>query len=155
MTTHRTASFRHTPKKAGCLLMTLGFLASTHAIAEESPTYPDAYMKSHPQTQQAFQSAIKPLIRQHKWLTRYGTMSPVGKYEQDGLIYTVLSGCKPHDCSTENYVALVDIRSNVRGALVRQDQRANGNASSTTFSWFGNVDDSARTLILKAYTEAQ
>lgn len=154
MTTHQSAT-RLTVKKVSGLLIALGLFASSHALAEETPIYPDAYMKSHPQTQQAFQRATNPLLRQHKWLSSYGTMSPVGKYEQDGLIYTVLSGCKPHDCSTENYVALVDIRSNVRGALVHHDQQANGNASTSTFDWFGDVDDSARTLILKAYTEAQ
>lgn len=146
------ATFCHTTK---ILMAAVGFLTMGHAIADEERTYPEDYMKSHPQTQQAFQRATKPLLGQHRWIARYGTASPVGKYEQDGLIYTVLSGCKPHDCSSEQYIALVDIHSNVRGALIRENQRANGNLSTTTLNWFGEVDDSTRTLILKAFTAAQ
>ncbi|WP_414501203.1 Ivy family c-type lysozyme inhibitor [Zymobacter sp. IVIA_12111.31 C1] len=147
------ATFCHTATHL--LFAALGLLTMGQAMADEAQTYPDAYMKSHPQTQQAFQRATKPLLKQHKWVASYGTASPVGKYEQDGLIYTVITGCKPHECSSEQYIALVDIHSNVRGALIRERQRASGTLTTTTFDWFGDVDDSARTLILKAYSAAQ
>lgn len=149
------ATFRHTLITTTRVLATLSFLSVGHVIADETPTYPENYMQSHPQTQQAFQQAIQPIQSQHRWITHYGTASPVGKYEQDGLIYTVLTGCKPHDCSTERYVALVDIHSNVRGVLAHHNQRADGTASTTTLNWFGKVDDRAQMLILKAYTEAE
>lgn len=137
------------------VLVAVGVFAMGQAVADEAPTYPDEYMKSHPQTQQAFQRATKPLVSKHRWIAGYGTAGPVGKYEQDGLIYTVVTGCKPHDCSSEHYIALVDIHSNVRGALIQDSQSANGNATTTLLNWFGEVDDSARMLVLKAYTQAQ
>lgn len=156
MPAFQRATFCHTMTMTRRLLLTaVGILAMGQAIADEAPPYPEDYMKSHPQTQQAFQQAVKPLLSKHRWIARYGTASPVGKYEQDGLIYTVVTGCKPHDCSSENYIALVDIHSNVRGALIQDNQAADGNVTTTHLSWFGEVDDSARMLILKAYTQAQ
>lgn len=149
------ATFCHTANAVRVSVAAVGLLTLNHAIADEAQAYPDDYMKSHPQTQQAFQAATRPLLKQHRWVARYGTASPVGKYEQDGLIYTVITGCKPHDCSTERYIALVDIHSNVRGALIRNSQRADGSVATTTLTWFGDVDDSTRTLLLKADIAAQ
>lgn len=150
-----SATFCQTANAVKVLGAAVSLLALNHAIADEAQTYPNDYMKSHPQTQQAFQAATFPLLKQHRWIAHYGTAGPVGKYEQDGLIYTVITGCKPHDCSTERYIALVDIHSNVRGALIRNSQRANGSVATTTLTWFGDVDDSARTLLLKADIAAQ
>lgn len=144
------ASFCHMLRRTLTLLVAASTVAiAGHAVADDN-IYPDAFMKSHPQTEQAFQHAIKPLLKQHRWVARYGTMTPVDKYEQDGMLYTVVSGCKPHDCSTEHYTALVDIHSNVRGVLAREEERPHGKVSTTTLSWFGDVDEASRQLILKA-----
>lgn len=116
--------------------------------AQAEQAYLAEVAENHPALAKQFQDMMQPFMREADWLANYGTSAPGSKVSIDDTNYIVYWGCKPHDCTSENYAVLVEPKSQklVAGAFVRNHYKEQ-NITHSNVTWLGNAElDVARAL---------
>lgn len=130
-----------------CLFLVIATAATTAAAASDT-LYPSQLLKNKPQLAQQYQTMIKPVQSDHGWVADLGTQTPVSQITLEKKHYAVLSGCKPHDCSSQSVVSLMSPgAARAVGALVVNTGDAGLGAKSSRIIWLGGPDNAQRRFI--------
>ncbi len=110
-------------------------------VQAEPLVYPYDLMKDDARARAAFLALTEPVSKDFSWIKDYGTSVPVETFELAGDAFHVVSGCKPHNCSAERYVVLIDKKTGTAyGGVLRNE----GDASAWQRSeilWLGAPQD--------------
>lgn len=129
------------------ILSCLGFATAASADSDQS-TYPSQLFKDKPALKSQYQALIKPATAEHGWLRNGGTETPVSHIRLDNKQYTVVARCKPHDCPSENLVALMSPNAkHAVGALVSNSGDEGMGPKVSRITWLGQPDNAQRRFI--------
>lgn len=117
------------------------FAADTQDDASSQSIYPQELLDSQPTLKSEYQTLMKPVESDHGWVKSIGTASPVSQVKIDDQEYAVISSCKPHDCASENLVAMMTPSSDKAvGALAVNKGDEGWGPTSSTITWLGKPD---------------
>ncbi len=123
-------------------------LATQTACAVSDPTHLGEAAQKSSALQKSYQQLTAPLLDAAPWLANYGTTAPASAASLDNTDYLIYWGCKPHDCISQSYALLYDIKQDklVAGAFV-DNQSAGPNMDTSSITWLGQTSfDQARIL---------
>lgn len=131
------------------LLVLLGLslmaTAASAASSSQDTVYPSQLMKNRPELAAQYQTLVKPVSEQHGWVSQGGTETPVTHVSFGGHDYAVLSSCKPHDCASQNLVALMRPGSpHAVGALVVNQGDDGMGPKASQITWLGDPGQDQR-----------
>ncbi len=122
------------------LLLSNAFAQKT-TEPEEKQVYLYEAAQSDLNLASSYKQLIAPVLDKAEWLASYGTASPAQIEEVDGVQYWVFSGCQPHNCPAQSYVAMYEPKQKkmVAGALITNEY-AELDMKRSEIHWLGNAE---------------
>ncbi|WP_158583487.1 Ivy family c-type lysozyme inhibitor [Salinisphaera sp. Q1T1-3] len=127
----------------------LAATAVTAQAADGDTVYPSQLLDSKPALAKQYAALVKPVQPAHGWVAAgQGTETPVSHVTIAGTDYAVLASCKPHDCASENVVALMQPgASKAAGALVVNHGDDGSGPGQSEITWLGAPSADQRRFI--------
>lgn len=139
-------------KRLSLSLFALGLTAGAGGLQAQTATKADVRLpqlvENEPALAEDYKRVMSPLAESSSWVLQFGTTAPAAVEAIDGKEYYAFWGCKPHECTTESYVLLVDQDTHKISAGAFLHNEYDGQTlTSSEITWLGETSfDLARAM---------